>query len=542
MLAMRIESHRLSIAAADGSPAPRRRGRSGLGALRWCLYDPPMGADDVSGASPSPRPVASADPDGPRLDLDDIPAGRPAPQAGRSDGSPLAPTSAPAQDSSGSWSDRARSSPGRGVAVAVILTGAAGVLPLLRQSGTPSWRTVWAEDGSIYTQEAVRSGPVNVLFRGYAGYLQLPPRLLAVPVTWISIRHLALYAAVVGVVVGVALAGFVYRMSEGWIDSWLVRVVLASFLVLTPTLGFENTANMVNTIWVFAAVAPWALVAVREDRRDTALRAVVAFLAATATPLCVCYVPLALGWLLVRRTRSALAVTGAFLVGLGVQGLVVTHTTDVQSRLVVNQLSTLRDGIGQRVFAQFLLGPRWARSLWVVNWRLSALGSTVIVVSLVIALLPGAGRRAQRLGVLLVLYAVVLFIVPAWGRGTFVLGLFEGGGDLPSSARFAVIPVILLGSGVAVLLSPVGGASRGWVTRVALPLFVAQVALLTLVNYRLPNPRSIDVPWEPKVAAIYREQCLGASPAKLVTVPNPVLALAGYAPFSVTVPCRNLAP
>ena len=58
-----------------------------------------------------------------------------------------------------------------------------------------------------------------------------------------------------------------------------------------PVLGIENTANITNVIWVFAAVAPWALVSLSERPRDTIARSFVALLAATSTSLCFLFLP-----------------------------------------------------------------------------------------------------------------------------------------------------------------------------------------------------------------------------------------------------------
>ena len=56
--------------------------------------------------------------------------------------------------------------------------------------------------------------------------------------------------------------------SAEWIPSRPVRLALASLVVLMPVLGIENTANITNVIWLFAAVAPWALVSLSERPRD----------------------------------------------------------------------------------------------------------------------------------------------------------------------------------------------------------------------------------------------------------------------------------
>ena len=62
-----------------------------------------------------------------------------------------------------------------GSAAVVALTS----LQLARQPGTPSWRSIWAEDGAVYGREAFGLPIWRTLFRGYGGYVQFVPRLLA---------------------------------------------------------------------------------------------------------------------------------------------------------------------------------------------------------------------------------------------------------------------------------------------------------------------------------------------------------------------------
>ena len=133
------------------------------------------------------------------------------------------------------------------------------------------------------------------LFRGWNGYLQLPPRVLGAVSTFVPVRDLAVFCAVSAQIVNATLAVFVYWASATWIRSRLLRVALASLVVLVPALGYENTATITNTIWTFAAVAPWALVSSAERRAAVVARSAVAFLAATATPLTLIYLPLGIG-------------------------------------------------------------------------------------------------------------------------------------------------------------------------------------------------------------------------------------------------------
>src|SRR5258706_10111775 len=88
------------------------------------------------------------------------------------------------------WS-RPRSAVAATTAV-VALTG----LQLVRRPGTSSWQTIWAEDGAVYGSDALAHPWWRSLFRGYAGYVQLVPRLLAALVRVVPISGTAsLFAA-----------------------------------------------------------------------------------------------------------------------------------------------------------------------------------------------------------------------------------------------------------------------------------------------------------------------------------------------------------
>ena len=291
----------------------------------------------------------------------------------------------------------------------------ATVLPLLRQTGSHSWDTIWGEDGGVYFQQAHDHG-LSVLLRGYAGYLQLPPRLLAIVSPLVPIRLLALYFAVAGALVGTALAAFVYWATEGWVDSRPVRLALASLVVLMPALGYENTANITNTIWVCFGVAPWALVSLSEGRRATALRAAVAFASATATALTAVFLPLGIAYAVIRRRRPTWIVLAAFVSGLALQFAVVLHTRDTRPHTTIRQASKLPEVIGIKVFGQFLIGERGIMALWDHRSAVAVVAPLLVLVVLT-TLLRGISRRKQILTVAFVALAMATFVIPVWGRG-----------------------------------------------------------------------------------------------------------------------------
>ncbi len=396
------------------------------------------------------------------------------------------------------------------------------VLPLFRQAGIPSWRTIWAEDGFEYFQQVHDSGGFAVMLRGYEGYLQLPPRLFAIPASWVPINDLAFYFAVTGCIVTALLAWFTYWACERWVRTKPVRVALASLVVLMPALGAESTANVVDTIWAFAAVLPWALLSLREQPIEVTLRSVVAFLAATATVTCALFVPLAIGWALVRKTRAAWVVAASFGAGLVLQGIVVLHTKNSNGSAVSllaapNTASKIAHDLAVHVFAVFLVGDKGIR-----NSQLFAIGATLAVGIIVAVLMLYAQSSRRILAGVLVAYAVVGFVAPVWNRDVFAY-------------RYCVMPVFLLASATAVLVDSPSPSNRRRFFQVAKVLFVAQIAVVTIVCFRVSNYRSEGLNWESSLATTWDKECVAASPNKEVKVPTDAFHY-----WTVELPCRDL--
>ncbi len=390
----------------------------------------------------------------------------------------------------------------------------------MRQQGTHGWQSVWAEDAKYYGSQAIHQGGFHVLFRGYAGYLQLPPRLIAAFTPLLPLRDLSLYYALVGTAVGTLLAWFLYDTTEGWISSCLARLTLAALLVLMPAAGRENTANAVNLIWTFLAVLPWAIVSLKERPQGTAVRSVVVFFAATSTPLSARFLPLAVVWVLWRRTRSAMIVAASLVVGLCVQGLVILHTSN-NVPATGNTVGHLITSVAVRVFAFYTVGTRGVTNLWVREPTALMVGSTLAVVVLFALLFPGAGRRAQSLAAVFLVYALLAFTVPSGGRGVDTVfprphKLFSLG-----ATRFSVVPVLLIASAAFVLVCPRSAARRNRpMARIALPLLVLQLVVVSLYSYPATNSVSVYPTWSQLVDLTYSSDCVGRPPDQPVTIDN----------------------
>jgi hypothetical protein len=421
----------------------------------------------------------------------------------------------------------------RWLVVAVIVLVAA-VAPLFRQTRIPAWQTLWAEDGFIYGHDAARVGLFEPLFRGYAGYLQLAPRVLAIPARWLPVRSWPLYFAVAATAVVALAAWFCYWATDEWISSRPVRLGLAALVVLMPAMGRENTATITNVIWALAAVAPWALVSRREGTRDVVVRATMAFFAATATPLAAAFAPVAVGWCVVRRTRAAYVVSIAYAVGLVLQIGVVLQTSNAQK--AVNVIGDLVRLLGARVFSIFLLGTQGTSALGDVSDTLIWFVVPLITCVFLAVLMWRAPRASLTLALVFLVEAVVFFVVPVWGRGTQSLGLASQVLDAPAT-RFSVVPVFLLASAFALLVAADPTRPPRLVERVGRPLFVAQVVITIVLCFPVVNQRSRGGTWTRQVARAYQTQCVGEPPDHEATV-KPSL----YPWWGFRLPCRLLAP
>lgn len=383
-------------------------------------------------------------------------------------------------------------------AVGAVLAVVAVVLQVLRVTGTRSWQAFQAEDGAVYYQDLVQDGAVAPLLRGFAGYAQLPTRLLTLPAGLVPVEDTPLYFALVGSIVATVLGACAHRWMAGWIPSPWLRLSIVALVILSPVAGDELAANLVNTIWVFMAVAPWALVARQEGRGDVIGRSAVLFLAATASGAALVFAPLALGWALVRRTRAATIVTGAFGLGLVVQGVVMT-TTDALADEVSRPLGTMAEIVGLRVSGPTLVGHEAAARLWADHGDPWLWGGLALLVALLGAAAVGAERRAVALAAALSATGVATVVALVWSRGLLPF-TFLGPVQPFGASRYSYLCSVLLVAALCVLLSD-RRRSPGPAVRVARALVVVHTCVVVATGFTVSGYRSVSPVWTDSLRA-----------------------------------------
>lgn len=420
-------------------------------------------------------------------------------------------TARPAQPAGAAASSRSR-----GIALVTVAVIALTGLQLLRQPGTRSWQSIWAEDGAVYGREAFALPVWRTLFRGYGGYVQVVPRLLASPIRLIGVSGAAALFAVSASLVTALLAVFVFRCTAGWIDDVWLRLVVAAMTAVAPIASVETTANLANLGWPLLIACAWACVSRRTQTLDTVLRTVVVVATALSTTLAALLVPGALAIAIRRRQRRDWIVFVAFSLALALQ-LALDRSAEPAPRYgVTSTVGDLFEVFGVRVLGGAVIGERWLQDAWKA-WHYG-------IVAIAVAVFVGiavACRRAHRdrwiLAAAGLLTAVVVFAVPVWIRGSAPMRLHAAGLRIEGS-RYLVVPIALLVSAAAVL---VDGAGRTWLRR----LVVLHAVVLIAAGFQMSNIRSAARPWNEEVQRA-RVECrtqaadkvvrLAVSPAGLV--------------------------
>jgi len=399
---------------------------------------------------------------------------------------------------------------GWGTALFVI----AVVAPLLRERGVPVWDNIWVEDGPVYGRHVLESG-LSSTFRGYFGYLQFMDRLLALPVAILPSAWWSVYFAVVSTLTWALAAAFVFRISAAWISSAACRLAVCAIVVLSPAAAWETNASISNTMWAALLVVPFAFLADRGSRTDTAMRCVAVFLGIASSPLAIVFVPIGIAVAIRRRRVSEILVLAAFTVGLAVQAA-ATLTSGIDAG-AASSWRLVADLYGLRVIGSALMGELPLDVLWTEVGDPAVVVIVAVFAAVVVALLkrstPSTGRRALGFMVL----SVVVFVVPIVGRGIETVGFADGVYTL-SFTRLTIVPIVLLVTAVAMLVDPVERNPR--LPHTWRKAFVVQTAVVVLLGFSVTSARSAEPGWSAARARAVSVDCAGRPDTDTVKIPT----------------------
>ncbi|MFC7342474.1 glucosyltransferase [Saccharopolyspora griseoalba] len=426
-------------------------------------------------------------------------------------------------------------------------------LQLVRGSGLGAADVVWAEDGGVFLDDALRTTTWQALTAPHAGYLQLVARLAAEPVSLLPPTRMATGLAVVAALVVGLVSLLVWFASARVLAAPWARVLATALVPLLPQAGFEVNASVANLHWYLAYAAFWILLASPRSTRGRIAGAAVGALAVLSDPLAVLVLPAALVGAALRH-RVALATPAAMLLALVPQVHAYSQTTTMA--WAETRLGDLPRIYGLRVLTSGAVGDRALGPVY------EQFGTPVVAlvsagVLAVLAALAARSDRAARLTAAVAIEISVLYLcVPVGVRGGVVGGtgaLLDRDPFSLGGSRYTIVPILLLWVAVLVLAD---STTRRWRGGRALPVAAGIAALLVaqlLGDWAGASVRSRGPVWVADVqraAAICREPRhlrppqvapVFADPPGADEVVITVAPQVGADPFGVVLPCSVLS-
>ncbi len=415
------------------------------------------------------------------------------------------------------------------IAAVAFVVGTA--VAVSRTRGPGALNSIWAEDGQNFLHDALTMNTVDAVTTPFNGYWHLIPRLLAEIAVLFPLDLVPAVLSIGAAAVVTALAILVYTVSGAYFTHPALRLLAAVPVALAPA-GIGWVENNVATLqFPLLYGLFWTLLWVPRARAGRVLAVTIVTLIAFTTPLALVFVPLAVLRLVMRPSKTGLAIAAGLAAGLATQfgGAALGYAS--------------RAGLGEprygdpvwavyefmtRVVPVAMLGEKWSFDgakerlcpefvvLHHDEHRLLVFGSWLIAAAAV-AIAVRYSRPAWALAVIAAAHSLLIWSVTIMSLGC-------------SAHRYLTAPALLLFATAAALLRPREG--KDGVARLAAPAVVLLTffAVVLAVNVRTDGPRADGPAWS-DVLRDARAQC-EADPAKG--------SLIVYTRWAVELPCDAL--
>ena len=390
--------------------------------------------------------------------------------------------------------------------LSVLLLAAAiplGVLVMLvRVAGgaVPAWDRIYGEDLGVFLVQALQH-PWPLLVP-YAGYLQLVPRLIAQFVVYLPLRDAAAAFAVIGALVTAGCALFIFHASAGHVRSAVLRLVLASAVVLLPVAQLEIADSGVNSPWYLLFALFWAVLWRTGTRAGMAGAAAVGFLTAASTTMSIVFAPLLLARVIALPRLREHAVTACWAAGCLLQvPYVVANLGSAQSRAA----HPASPGPVLAFYGHEVVLPALG---WHLAWELQAFagrnGATLII-GAILAVVFGWALLTQR-GQARVF--VVAALITGFGCTAFGATLKPGvttttvTANSESGSRYTTLPIFLIEAAAVVAVgSFIGHGQHRLRTIAAVTALVGVLSVGWVTDFRYQGWRGSTINWPPTATA-----------------------------------------
>jgi hypothetical protein len=382
--------------------------------------------------------------------------------------------------------------------VAWVVAGT--LIMLVRQAGVPSYDTLWAEDGERFLRDALAE-PIESIFSLYAGYLHLPPRLIAAAAGAGSLENAAAIFAAASALVVALVSLYVFVASESAVASPWLRAALAGSVLLIPAGAYETANNATNLHWYLTYGCFWALLDRSVSRHRQVGAGAVSFAATLSNPMAGLLFPLAV-WELVKRPSARERIPlFVYLAGLSVQaGFVLWGTSQTglgdEAGLLVaygeTDWSEIPRLYGLGVTATLLVGEQFLADVWdLLGWDVWYLAGLVFLLLAVAVAVKHPDRRIRVLGPVAFLLSVLFFALPVGVRGTAVINAPPPDATLLGS-RYVMLSMLFL---LTLLVLAVDGLASARRTRILPIVFSGALLISFAFTFRVHNARSDGPSW-----------------------------------------------
>ncbi len=394
-------------------------------------------------------------------------------------------------------------------------------------------RSIWAEDGGMFLNDAINGKGWAGLFSPYEGYLHLVPRLGAnLVVSLVSIDGYGLALNFASCLVVSAVALLIFYLSKPVSESRLVRLALASIAILVAPGPIETLGNFANVHWYLLWVAPWLLLKPAKNRVEGIFLAIMAFIVSATEILSLMFVPL---FLYDFRNKAKWFARVGLLLGLLCQVFTaLTFPRSPSSGYPVNYLSIL-EGWFLNSSSALVFGDSAS-----ITHHIRAYGALPVVLAampffLMFVFIIWKGRTSQRV----LAFAMVLASVGTWTAAQVVnpqsffdyATFSDADWDRFFLSRYSTAPSMFL-----LALLPLSAAVARPFSRAAPALLGGFLVLQLVFFYPAVVSRTNGPVWSEGVKA-GRDACLSDSNLDAFGVQ---IAPKGWVADKVYVSCRRL--
>jgi hypothetical protein len=313
--------------------------------------------------------------------------------------------------------------------------------------GPGVFERIWAEDGPVYLFDAIGHGFFSAVFKPYAGYLVVAPRLVGavagsvLPLQWAATTF-AVLAALLNAASGVA----VWFGSAGQVPDRRLRAGLVIAVVLLAASGQETLDSAAYAPWFMLCGTFWLLFLWPRTWWGAGAAGAFVLLTGLSTPGVWFFLPVVLLRAVSGPSRKAWVVLAGWAVGAVVQVPVLLAQQQEPSVYAGRIWSSYL----QRVVDGGLLGQRIGANLWDhLGWGFLIL-LTVLVIAGFAVCLRRAPLGARWFAAIAIATSLAMYVVSVYQRGIVGSIFWPAGASSALASRYVVVPAALLLSAAVV--------------------------------------------------------------------------------------------